>query len=43
MRAALTVKGVTGDTADHAPVDPHDPDLVAYWNFDEGAGGAVWT
>lgn len=35
-----SVQGVTGQSYDAPDVDPHDPDLVAYWNFDEGEG---WT
>lgn len=34
------MQGVTGQSYDAPGVDPHDPDLVAYWNFDEGEG---WT
>ena len=41
MRGNLYRKGMTGESSEGAPVDPHDPDLVAYWNFDEGEGYTV--
>ncbi|KAL4422517.1 hypothetical protein ABPG75_008714 [Micractinium tetrahymenae] len=40
MAGNLFRKGATGQPAGPA-VDPHDPDLVAYWNFDEGKGWRV--
>lgn len=43
MRAALTTKGHTGGRggSSGAAIDPKDPDLVAYWNFDEGKGYTI--
>ena len=41
MRGQLYRKGMTGESSEGAPIDPHDPDLVAYWNFDEGEGYKV--
>eukprot|EP00887_Chlorella_sp_A99_P000397 scaffold13.g397.t1 len=41
MRSNLFRKGMTGEKFDAPAVDPQDPDLVAYWTFDEGAGYTV--
>ncbi|KAL4421057.1 hypothetical protein ABPG77_001352 [Micractinium sp. CCAP 211/92] len=40
MAGNLFRKGATGQPAGPG-VDPRDPDLVAYWNFDEGKGWRV--
>ena len=37
MRAHLQSKGMTGEQYSGTGIDPHDPDLVAYWWV--GAGG----
>lgn len=41
LRSNLFRKGMTGEKFDAPAVDPQDPDLVAYWTFDEGAGYTV--
>lgn len=38
MKSHLYRKGITGDSDKGHAVDPNDKDLVAYYNFDEGAG-----
>jgi hypothetical protein len=41
MAANLHAKGRTGRRGANPGVDPKHPDLVAYWNFDEGRGYTV--
>lgn len=42
MRANLATKGRSGGTDPVPPgINPSDPDLVAYWTFDEGKGYTV--
>jgi cysteine-rich repeat protein len=41
MKAHLNKKGMTGSTSSDGTIDPRDPDLVAYYTFDEGSGYIV--
>ena len=42
MRANLATKGRSGGTDPGSPgINPSDPDLIAYWTFDEGKGYTV--
>ncbi len=41
MRSNLQEKGSGGRGRNKKPINPSDPDLVAYWTFDEGQGYIV--